>query len=84
MTIERAALSGLNLRQLKERALHIGADEKAVEAMGRKVDKVIDEADDPKAAVIELLVKASHKREQELTAVQYIPLTRTLSSSSSS
>lgn len=68
--IERAALSSLNLRQLKERALHIGADEKGAEAMGKRVDKLIDEADDPKAAVIELLVKASHSREQNLTELR--------------
>jgi hypothetical protein len=70
MPIERAALSGLNLRQLKERALHIGADEKAAEAMGAKVDRIIDEADDPKAAVVELLVNASYSREQKLTALR--------------
>lgn len=70
MVIERNALAGLNLRQLKERALHIGADEKAVEAMAKKVEKVIDEADDPKAAVIELLVTASRDREQKLTGLR--------------
>jgi hypothetical protein len=32
--MERTALSGLTLRQLKERALHIGADGKAAQEMG--------------------------------------------------
>eukprot|EP01048_Picozoa_sp_COSAG05_P019410 COSAG05_NODE_3031_length_2402_cov_1.868924_1_plen_181_part_10 len=68
--MERTALSGLTLRQLKERALHIGADGKAAQEMGKKLEKVIDEADDPKAAVVELIVAASRKREQKRTLLR--------------
>lgn len=71
MAIDRAALAGLNLRQLKERALHIGApDAKVATAIGDKVDAVIDGADDPKAAVVELIVAASLQREAKATSLR--------------
>ena len=57
--MDRAGLAALRLRQLMERAEHIGA-------VPAEVEKVVDEADDPKAALIDLILLTSLERQEEL------------------
>ena len=61
--MDRAGLAALRLRQLMERAEHIGA-------VPAEVEKVVDEADDPKAALIDLILLTSLERQEELAKLR--------------
>ncbi len=59
----RAELAGMKLGELRKRARAAGVEAVAVEA-------AIDEADDPKAAMAELIVSASASLEEELAGMK--------------
>ena len=61
--MDRAGLAALRLRQLMERAEHIGA-------VPAEVEKVVNNADDPKAALIDLILLTSLERQEGMAKLR--------------